>query len=60
MGKQAHDIGHQKRMKREIFGQAKPRRPRRQNVTIPPELVDMLNLHSLEGDNHLQHSNQDW
>lgn len=60
MGKQRHDIGYQKQLRREQFNQATPRRPKRRGLgPIPPELANRLNLHSLDGQNHLQHANQD-
>jgi hypothetical protein len=55
MAKQSHDIGYQKQLRREQFTQAQPRRPKRRGLgPIPPELVHLLNLHSLDGANHLQ------
>lgn len=60
MAKQSHDIGYQKRLRREQFTQAQPRKPKPRGLgPIPPELVHLLNLHSLEGTNHLEHANQD-
>jgi hypothetical protein len=59
MAKQRHDIGHQKRLKRETFAQAKPRRRKPRSKAIPAELVHLLDLHSLDGTNYLQHANQD-
>lgn len=58
MAKQRHDIGYQKQLKRELFAQATPRRPKQRGLgPIPPELIDRLNLHSLQGEDHLHQIN---
>jgi hypothetical protein len=58
MAKQKHDIGYQKQLKRELFAQATPRRTKQRGLgPIPPELAHRLNLHSLQGEDHLQRVN---